>query len=200
METPCPRCGHHKTESVRRGFMYNTFWNMGYHLRACSFCNRWRLFKLTDRSQPHPDDMTVEELQESFNRKIAESLRKDSTATELPQAMIEVGPAEETQRSEPQPVEVPFRAAIESLEAEPHPAEISIGVVEEPHQAEFRSVEASLGVAEAPREAESDNYRLCPKCGGTNFRRSRRRWWERMIKRPRMARCMKCSHRFPYPI
>ena len=50
-----------------------TLWNMGYHLRRCSFCNRWRLFKRRDRNRPHPDDMTAEELTEDFNRKIAAS-------------------------------------------------------------------------------------------------------------------------------
>ncbi len=81
MASPCPRCGTTKTESVRHGFIYNTPWNMGYHLRRCSFCNRWRLFKRLDRHRPHPDDMTVEELQENFNRKIAESLGKTDEAS-----------------------------------------------------------------------------------------------------------------------
>ena len=36
------------------------------------------------RTRPHPDDMTVEELRESFNRKIAEAKRKTSAAAETP--------------------------------------------------------------------------------------------------------------------
>jgi hypothetical protein len=59
-----------------------------------------------------------------------------------------------------------------------------------PHQ-------SSIGVAESPEEVE--DYRLCPKCGSAIYRRSRRRWYERMLKRPKMARCMKCDHRFHYP-
>ena len=55
---------------------------MGYHLRRCSYCNRYRLFKRMDRNQPHPDDLTAEELRESFNRKIEATRRKDSTASE----------------------------------------------------------------------------------------------------------------------
>lgn len=175
METPCPRCGHHKTESVRHGFLYGTLWNMGYHLRACSFCNRWRLFKRMDLSQPHPDDMTVEELQENFNRKIAESLQKEPSPAEV--VDVAASPI-------PTPVEEVSRVEeVSGMEAEP--------------------VQASIGVAERAEEAEveeeTDDYQLCPRCGGTNFRRSRRRWWERLLNYPRMARCMKCDNRFPYP-
>ena len=153
METPCPRCGHHKTESVRHGFLYDTFWNMGYHLRACSFCNRWRLFKRVDLSQPHPDDLTAEDLQEQFNRKIAQSMREDSGATPLPQPTLTVGPEEESHQSEPQPVQA------------------SVTVAEEIHQAEAQPVEVSVGVAEEWRESEaeseSEDYALCPRCGGS---------------------------------
>src|ERR1017187_1818671 len=84
MASPCPRCGTTKTESVRHGFIHDTLWKMGYHLRRCSFCNRRRLFKRANPDRPHPDDMTVEELQESFHRKIAESVRKQSAASEIP--------------------------------------------------------------------------------------------------------------------
>lgn len=162
METPCPRCGTTKTESVRRGFLHDTLWNLGYHLRVCSSCNRWRVFKRMDPTRPHPDDLTVEELQEMFNRKIAETLRKDAAAGETSEANMAFESTDEASGFEAQPVE------------------------------------SSIGVAEAPEE-EKDDYYLCPKCGGTIFRRSRRRWYEKMLHRPRMARCMKCTHRFPYP-
>jgi len=56
---------------------------------------------------------------------------------------------------------------------------------------------SSIGVTEPTREV--DDYHLCPKCGSTFYRRSRRRWYERLAKRPKMARCVKCDHRFPYP-
>ena len=65
METPCPRCGTTKTESVRHGFIYNTLWKMGYHLRRCSFCNRRRFIPAGDRNRPHPNDMTAEELRKA---------------------------------------------------------------------------------------------------------------------------------------
>ena len=45
----------------------------------------------------------------------------------------------------------------------------------------------------------AEEYHLCPRCGGGVYRRSHRRWYEKLIKRPRMARCMKCQYRFPYP-
>ncbi len=161
MSSPCPRCGTIKTESVRHGFIHNTLWRWGYHLRRCSFCNRRRLFKREDRNRPHPDDMTVEELQERFQRKIAEASRGHSATSETPGGNMESGSSEESR----------------GLEAQPG--------------------QSSIGVAEAIDE--EDEYRLCPKCRGTVYRRSRRRWWERMMKRPKMARCMKCDHRFPYP-
>jgi len=134
---------------------------MGYHLRICSFCNRWRLFKRADPSRPHPDDMTMEELQESFNRKIAETTGKPSDAAETPEENTPSGSSEVFQG---------LKSAAST---------------------------SSISVAEATDEA--GDYRLCPKCGGTIFRRSHRRWYERLVGRPKMARCMKCDHRFPYP-
>src|SRR5579863_1348127 len=96
MESACPRCGHSKTESVRRGFLHDTLWNMGYHLRVCSFCSRWRVFKRLDPSQPHPDDMTTEQLRESFNQKIAESLRNDSQGPEPSEGNMAVESSQES--------------------------------------------------------------------------------------------------------
>ncbi len=39
----------------------------------------------------------------------------------------------------------------------------------------------------------------CPRCGNKDYRRSRRRWWERMIFRGPMVRCRACRKRFPKP-
>lgn len=36
----------------------------------------------------------------------------------------------------------------------------------------------------------------CPYCGSADTRRSRRRWYDRLMKRPRMARCRACRRRF----
>ena len=161
MASPCPRCGATKTESVRHGFIHDTLWNMGYHLRRCSFCNRRRLFKRADPTRPHPDDMTVEELQERFNRKIAQTTGKVAVASATPGGNM---------------------VSDSSEKLHGHGAQAS---------------ESSIGVAEATDDFEE--YQLCPKCGSTNYHRSHRRWWERWLKRPKMARCMKCGHRFPYP-
>jgi len=57
---------------------------------------------------------------------------------------------------------------------------------------------ASTSVAEA--DDAVDDYHFCPECGSTFYRRSRRRFFERLLKRPRMARCLRCNHRFPYPV
>jgi hypothetical protein len=160
METPCPRCGTLKTESVRHGFIYNIFWKMGYHLRRCSFCDRRRLLPRGDRNRPHPNDLTAEQLTDHFNRRIAASLRRDAVASGgIGKTM--------TLNSAPQSP---------GLGARPNASTNSV----------------------AKAEATED-YGLCPKCGNTKYRRSRRRWYERLLKRPRMARCLKCAHRFPYP-
>jgi hypothetical protein len=162
METPCPRCGTTKTESVRHGFIHGTLWNWGYHLRRCSFCNRWRIFKRADRNQLHPDDMTVEDLQEQFDRKIAESLARKRAASEMAEGNMASNSPEESSKIGTQPTS------------------------------------SSIGVAEAP--VEDGEFGFCPKCMSTLYRRTRRRWYEKwLLKRPRMARCLKCGHRFPYP-
>lgn len=38
---------------------------------------------------------------------------------------------------------------------------------------------------------------VCPRCGKSDYRRSRRRWWERLLRRPPMVRCRTCRTRFP---
>jgi transcription elongation factor Elf1 len=39
----------------------------------------------------------------------------------------------------------------------------------------------------------------CPSCGSANYRRSRRTAAERLLFRPKMARCSHCRRRFPFP-
>lgn len=162
MASPCPRCGHTKTESIRHGFIHDMLWNRGYHLRRCSFCNRWRLFRRADPTQRHPDDMTREELQEYFDQQIAKSLGKISPA---PSATPE--------------------------------ANMTSDSTEQPREFQAEENSSSIGLAEKTEEIE--DYRLCPKCGSPIFRRSHRRWYEKLMGRRKMARCMKCDHRFPYP-
>lgn len=158
METPCPRCGTLKTESVRHGWVYRICWKMGYHLRRCSFCNRKRLIRRGDRSRPHPNDLTMEQLQESFNRQLAAA----KAAGE--------------------------RKAYAASDDSSSPAPSSSPAIQ---------TQAATGVEEPV--AGIEDYRLCPRCGNPRFRRSRRRWYERLMNRPRMARCRRCGHRFPYP-
>jgi transcription elongation factor Elf1 len=56
-------------------------------------------------------------------------------------------------------------------------------------------------VAKQGTTAGSSNRGLprCPACGSTSYRRSRRTTLERILLRPRMARCRNCRKRFPYP-
>ena len=48
-----------------------------------------------------------------------------------------------------------------------------------------------------PRRIHTDG---CPRCGSTDWDRSRRRSWERFIGRRPMVRCRACRARFPHPL
>jgi len=48
-------------------------------------------------------------------------------------------------------------------------------------------------------EAEPRLAGACPRCGKQDYQRSRRRWWERVIRRGPMVRCRACRARFPMP-
>jgi hypothetical protein len=180
METPCPRCGTLKTESVRHGFIYNTLWKMGYHLRRCSFCNRRRLIARGDRNRPHPNDLTAEELTEHFNRRIASSLKREGAGV-IVKSVVSDSPL-----PLPRAGATPKAVAVVSS---PPPKAIAVGTAPSP-------AATAVGVAEMELK---DVYGSCPECGNTKYRRSRRRWYERWLNRPRMARCLKCSCRYPYP-
>ena len=54
-------------------------------------------------------------------------------------------------------------------------------------------------VSQMPAPAPAKNTVGCPYCSSTDFRRSRRRWYDRLIRRPAMARCRNCRRRFPRP-
>jgi len=60
---------------------------------------------------------------------------------------------------------------------------------------------AGQGVDKQETAANSSNREssCCPFCGGTVYRRSRRSTLERLLLRPRMARCSRCRKRFPFP-
>ena len=186
METPCPRCGTLKTESVRHGFIYNTLWKMGYHLRRCSFCNRWRLLARGDRNRPHPNDLTAEELTTHFNRKIAAAIRRDggTTGPFVKPMTLDSAPKPPVQEVRPAPIASVAVAA-------PAPAAAT---------ATATAFSVPAPVVSGPQSGSKEDYGCCPFCGNMRYRRSRRRWYERvLLKRPRMARCLKCAKRFPYP-
>jgi len=60
---------------------------------------------------------------------------------------------------------------------------------------------ASQGVDKQETATNSSNREssCCPFCGSTAYRRSRRSTLERLLLRPRMARCSHCWKRFPFP-
>jgi len=43
MPAPCRKCGATKTEPIRRGLTYQLSRALGYRLRKCARCRRWRL-------------------------------------------------------------------------------------------------------------------------------------------------------------
>lgn len=49
------------------------------------------------------------------------------------------------------------------------------------------------------RAAPQKNPEACPRCGSLDFRRSRRRWYDRVLRRPKMVRCRNCRRRFSGP-
>ena len=162
MSSPCPRCGETKTESVPHGLIYNFSWRMGYTLRRCSFCRRRRVLKRPNPNRPHPEHLTLEELQEQFDREIAKSLGRTPHAAAISESkMVKVSLA---------------RSSV----------------------IEMVSVRTSGDLAEAVKGTDTSN--CCPKCTSPHYRATRRRWYERLLKRPKMARCISCLHRFPYPV
>jgi predicted nucleic acid-binding Zn-ribbon protein len=48
-------------------------------------------------------------------------------------------------------------------------------------------------------DSSRDGSACCPACGSTAYRRSHRTTGERLLLRPKMARCQQCRKRFPYP-
>jgi ribosomal protein S27AE len=73
--------------------------------------------------------------------------------------------------------------------------------------AERKMQEPVMDEQEPKRDAPTDPKQIpvtrdrycCPRCGSTFYRRSRRSLMERILMRPRMARCKTCAFRFPYP-
>lgn len=64
---------------------------------------------------------------------------------------------------------------------------------------QLRDSEALEFAAEDANEKEPERSDVCPRCGQKDYRRSRRRWWERLTRRPPMVRCRACRRRFPEP-
>ena len=48
-------------------------------------------------------------------------------------------------------------------------------------------------------DSSERGLRRCPACGSTEYHRTKRTTLERILLRPRMARCEKCGLRFPIP-
>jgi hypothetical protein len=65
------------------------------------------------------------------------------------------------------------------------------------------SSESLEEIAAPPPEPQEHTHKAhdptlkCPKCGKSDYRRSRRQWWEHLIGRPHMYRCRACRSRFP---
>jgi len=66
------------------------------------------------------------------------------------------------------------------------------GMAEEGFQPKVSGQETSV-------DSSTHEARCCPVCGSTSYRRSGRSLLERILLRPKMARCRNCRKRFPYP-
>jgi len=61
------------------------------------------------------------------------------------------------------------------------------------------SAQPKIAKRETAADSSSRGVRGCPACGSTSYRRTARTAMERIMLRPKMARCRKCQKRFPYP-
>ena len=95
----------------------------------------------------------------------------------------------------------------EYAEESPHPFQLVEEAAAVPHSTEERRTSKIAEENLEPKAtkpvkgADSSNRGggRCPACGSTAYRRSRRTTLERILLRPRMARCARCRKRFPYP-
>jgi transcription elongation factor Elf1 len=62
-----------------------------------------------------------------------------------------------------------------------------------------KKIQPNAGEQKEPASSSSQESGRCPYCGSANFRRSRRTAAERLLFRPKMARCGHCRKRFPFP-
>jgi predicted nucleic acid-binding Zn-ribbon protein len=61
------------------------------------------------------------------------------------------------------------------------------------------SFQPKVAKQEAAPDSSNGGVRGCPACGSTSYRRTARTTLERILLRPKMARCRKCRQRFPLP-
>ena len=218
MTSPCPKCGETRTDSVPHGTLYNLVWAFGYRLRCCSRCRAKRFVPRHDgkyaKKQQGGKQLTAEarpnakgvQATEPFSsdvkalrcpacgkakyhrtrrtqlerlRRAAPMARCDNCGNRFPY------PADQSRRSDSARVR-PSAASASSLAEEGRAA----GVPDGPSlpQAPGEGTDSSKWVAGC-----------CPACGSASYRRSHRTALERLLSRPRMARCQQCRTRFPYP-
>ena len=86
-------------------------------------------------------------------------------------------------------------------DAAPHEPGTSSGVILSADKALKPELDRPAASAEEvhPEVQSVKDSRRCPRCGATEFRRSRRNLLEHILFRPKMARCRRCRFRFPYP-
>jgi len=61
------------------------------------------------------------------------------------------------------------------------------------------SIQPKVGIPGSTADAD-EGLSGCPFCGSKTYRRSRRTTMERLMFRPKMARCTHCRKRFPFPV
>jgi hypothetical protein len=220
MTSPCPRCGATRSDPVPHGTAYKLVKLLGYRLQRCAQCRLPRFIPRVAKKSPdlwkkqeptavapsavEPVVMAQEKLEPKENpTAVARSseaqlgrcpscgssryhrTRRTSTERFLSRPSMA--------RCETCGARFVYPAASES-EQEPETVE---------ELAEHRNTSERHRENSQPNETTEGSSRRgrrgCPACGSTEYRRSHRTTLERMLRRPKMARCRKCRHRFPYP-
>jgi hypothetical protein len=219
MASTCPRCGATRSDPVPHGTAYKLARLFGYRLQRCAQCRLPRFIPRHPKKTDAPPKTEAEAA-------AAESTERGAALTEEAPAQTARQAAGDV-RSEPRPGRCPVcggnhyhrsrRSRAERLLLRPRMARCeNCGArfaYPTAHDQPAESPTPEREVAEPREPAEEENppdeaapastpnsgFRGCPVCGSMEFRRSHRTTLERILLRPKMARCKKCRHRFPFP-
>jgi transcription elongation factor Elf1 len=202
----CPACGskgYHRTERTTRERILG-----GAPMARCEICGR---------RFPHPGHPNSAEASEAGSQPIEEKQVPKMTKKNTPGEVSRVAP-QTTSASDDVP-KCPAcgsskyhrteRTALERALKRPSMARCEkcgkrfpyVRHPDDPSASTPAGKKAQPNGGEQADGAGSSNEETgsCPHCGSTHYRRSRRSAAERLLLRPKMARCSHCRKRFPFP-